>query len=85
MSMEMSMMMTTTSQSAGIGTTSLLPITAVNPPATGVPAPGEFTLSIDEWDQFARSFHIRPVGISEFFGQQPLLHPDPVEEYRDQG
>jgi len=41
-------------------------------------------ISIDEWNQFARSLPIRPVGISEFLAKHFLLHPDPVEEDRDQ-
>ena len=44
----------------------------------------EFFISIDEWNQFARSLLIRPVRISEFIGQHLLLDPDPVEEDRDQ-
>ncbi len=41
-------------------------------------------ISIDEWNQFARSLHIHPVGVSEFLGKHFLLHPDSVEEDRDQ-
>ena len=41
--------------------------------------------SIDEWNQLARGLLIRSVDISEFFGQQSLLDPDPVKENRDQG
>ena len=42
-------------------------------------------ISIDEWNQLARCLSVRPVGISECFGQHPLLHPDPVEEHRNHG
>ena len=45
----------------------------------------EFFISIDEWNQLARSLLIRPVRISEFIGQHSLLDPDPTEDYRDQG
>ena len=42
-------------------------------------------ISIDEWNKFARHLFIRPVGISEFFGQHSLLDLDPDKENRDQG
>ena len=37
-------------------------------------------ISIDEWNQFARSLLVPAVRISEFLGQHSLLDPDPVEE-----
>ncbi len=52
--------------------------------ASYLPVMWKFIISIDEWNQFARSLSIRPVGISEFLGKHFLLHPDSVEEDRDQ-